>query len=73
MVRIYAIREETMNQTPQVPNSDQTPAVKKRSAGRILLTCLHIFLIVLPVVTCGAAVYLHAVYPNENWKSSGST
>ncbi len=54
-----------MNQTPQVPTPDQTPAVKKRSAGRVLLTCLHIFLIVLPVVACGAAVYLHAVYPNE--------
>lgn len=54
-----------MNQTPQVPHSDQTPAVKKRSAGHVLLTCLHIFLIVLPVVACGAAVYLHAVYPNE--------
>ena len=51
-----------MNQTPQTPTPDQTPAVKKRSVGRVLLTCLHIFLIVLPVVACGAAVYEKVVF-----------
>ncbi len=52
-----------------IPDScpeNSTPAVrKKRSARRVVLTCLHVFVTALAVVACGAAIYLHAVYPNE--------
>lgn len=44
---------------------DRAEARRERRAKPILLNILHILLIVLPVVACGAAVYLHATYPNE--------
>jgi phosphoglycerol transferase len=37
----------------------------RKTAGHILLMGLHVLLTVLPVAACGAAIYLHAVYPNE--------
>lgn len=54
-----------MAQNQEKSSEKQAETTKKRSAKTIWLNILHILLIVLPVVACGAAIYLHITYPNE--------
>ena len=56
--------EPNNNSTRDSRQEDHTVR-EKPPVRRILLTCLHVILTVLPVVACGTAIYLHAVYPNE--------